>query len=264
MDKKGFSCFLTSMVLTSKNNPLVKETALLKDKKARKSQGLFLVEGVKMTTECQKSGLEIERVFIAENSGFTAEFLGVPEEKAVTVSDDVMRFLSDEKTPQGVLCRVKIPISTLSAPLKSCLILDGVADPGNMGAIIRTANAAGYNQLYITDGCVDPFSPKSVRASMSGIFFTRLYFGTREEILSVMGDIPIIVADMHGENAFTFVSPSKYALVIGNEANGVSDTVKSAADYTVKIPMEATQESLNAAVSAGILMYLLKKDAFLK
>lgn len=252
------------MVLTSKNNPLVKETALLKDKKARKEQALFLVEGVKMTTECQKSGLEIERVFIAENSGFTAMALGIPEEKSVIVSEDVMRFLSDEKTPQGVLCRVKIPTYSLQVPNQSCLILDGVADPGNMGAIIRTANAAGYKELYITDGCVDPFSPKSVRASMSGIFFTKLYFATREEILSMMNGTPIIVADMNGDNGFTFAAPEKYALVIGNEANGVSSLFKSAADYTVKIPMESTQESLNAAVSAGILMYLLKKDEFKK
>lgn len=250
------------MVLVSKNNPLVKETALLKDKKARKKQGLFLVEGVKMTSECQRSGLEIERVFISEGSGYTAVDVGVDEEKIVYVSEDVFRFLSDEKTPQGVLCRVKIPVYPLRAPKGSCLILDGVADPGNMGTIIRTANAAGYDELYITDGCVDPFSPKAVRASMSGVFFTALRFGTREEILSVMDGTPVVVADMQGENAFTFTPLQKYALAIGNEANGISDALRSAASHTVKIPMRATQESLNAAVSAGILMYLLKKDTF--
>lgn len=243
------------MVLTSKNNPLIKETASLKDKKGRKQTGLFLVEGVKMLRECLQSELEIERVFLSEEY---ADELPVDESKTVRVSQDVFRFLSDEKTPQGVLCRVKIPQTALAAPTAPCLILDGVADPGNMGAIIRTANAAGYKEIYLVDGCVDAYAPKSVRASMSGIFFAKLYVGSREEILSAVQGVPVIVADMQGESVFDFSAPEKFALVIGNEANGVSVEMRKAAKYTVKIPMEQTQESLNAAVSAGILMYVLK------
>ena len=243
------------MILTSKNNPLIKETASLKDKKGRKQTGLFLVEGVKMLRECLQSELEIERVFLSEEY---ADELPVDESKIVRVSQDVFRFLSDEKTPQGVLCRVKIPQTALAAPTAPCLILDGVADPGNMGAIIRTANAAGYKEIYLVDGCVDAYAPKSVRASMSGIFFTKLYAGSREEILSAVQGVPVIVADMQGESVFHFSAPEKFALVIGNEANGVSAEMRKAAKYTVKIPMEQTQESLNAAVSAGILMYVLK------
>lgn len=243
------------MILTSKNNPLIKETAALKDKKGRKQTGLFLVEGVKMLRECLQSELEIERVFLSEEY---ADELPVEESKTVRVSQDVFRFLSDEKTPQGVLCRVKIPQTSLAAPTAPCLILDGVADPGNMGAIIRTANAAGYKEIYLVDGCVDAYAPKSVRASMSGIFFTKLYQGSREEILAAVQGVPVIVADMQGESVFRFTAPEKFALVIGNEANGVSVEMRNAAKYTVKIPMEQTQESLNAAVSAGILMYVLK------
>lgn len=243
------------MILTSKNNPLIKETASLKDKKGRKQTGLFLVEGVKMLRECLQSELEIERVFLSEEY---ADELPVEESKVIRVSQDVFRFLSDEKTPQGVLCLVKIPQTALAAPTASCLILDGVADPGNMGAIIRTANAAGYKEIYLVDGCADAYAPKSVRASMSGIFFTKLYTGSREDILAAMQGVPVIVADMHGESAFAFAAPDTFALVIGNEANGVSSQMRAAAKYTVKIPMEQTQESLNAAVSAGILMYVLK------
>lgn len=247
------------MIITSKNNPLIKETAALKEKKARKQLGLFLVEGVKMARECMASDFEVERVFIAESYQGEQEF---PADKTVRVSDDVFRFLSDEKTPQGVLCRVKTPNYPLQEPKESCLILDGVSDPANVGAIIRTANAAGYNEIYLTQGCADPYSPKSVRASMSGIFFTKLYMGEREEILSVLKDTPILAADMQGENAFTFTPPEKFALAIGNEANGISGDTEHAANVAIKIPMAATQESLNAAVSAGILMYLLKKRAF--
>lgn len=249
------------MILTSKNNPLVKETASLKEKKGRKQLGMFLVEGWKMVSECRKSGYEIDRIFVAESyRGETFEADG----KTVFVSDDVFRFLSDEKTPQGILCRVKIPQKQLQKPTGKGLFLDGVADPGNVGAIIRTANAAGYDEIYLSPECADPFSPKSVRASMSGLFFTKLYFDTRTEILSEIGAVPLVVADMGGVNAFAFDAPKQFILAIGNEANGISDETFAAASHTVKIPMSETQESLNAAVSAGIIMYVLKKDEFTK
>lgn len=250
------------MILTSKNNPFVKETSSLKEKKGIRQTGLFLVEGVKMVRECKKSGFEIERLVVSESFSKSEAFEEFSFAETVCVSDDVFRCLSDEKTPQGILCRVKIPQNGMEKPRGSCLLLDGVADPGNVGAIIRSANAAGYNEIYLTDDCAYPYSPKSVRASMSGVFFTKLYQGTREEILSALSGTAILVADMDGKNVFSFCPPKKFALVIGNEANGVSNFVQENATHTVKIPMSATQESLNAAVSAGILMYLLKKDSF--
>ena len=247
------------MILTSKNNPLIKETAALKEKKARKEQGMFLVEGRKMAVECQRSSFEIDRVFVAASYEGENPF---SDEKTVCVSDDVFRFLSDEKTPQGILCRIKIPARALTAPKGKCLLLDGVADPGNVGTIIRTANAAGYEEIYLTEECADPYSPKSVRASMSGVFFTKLYRASRVEILSVLSDTPIIVADMGGVNVFSFQAPKRFALAIGNEANGISDMVQEKAAHTVKIPMQSTQESLNAAISAGIIMYVLNQGEF--
>ena len=248
------------MILTSKNNPLIKETAALKDKKGRKQTGLFLVEGIKMARECLRSDFQMERVFVSQSYQGELDF---PERLLVRVSDNVFTAIADEKTPQGIVCRVKIPCRDLDKPKKSCLVLDGVADPANVGAIIRSANAAGYEEIYLTKTCADPYSPKSVRASMSGVFFTKLYVAEREEILNVLADTPLIVADMNGENAFRFQSPEKFALVIGNEANGVSGETFARAKYTVKIPMKETQESLNAAVSAGILMYLLKSQEFI-
>lgn len=249
------------MILTSKNNPLIKETASLKEKKGRKELGLFLVEGRKMALECQKSDFEIERVFVAESYDNELPFA---EELIVRVSDDVFRFLSDEKTPQGILCRVRIPDTTPACPQGKCIFLDGVADPGNVGTILRTANAAGYNAVYLTEGCADPFSPKSVRASMSGIFFTKLYRGERNALLELLRGTPLIVADMAGENVFTFNPPANFTLAIGNEANGISDEVAESATHTVKIPMRETQESLNAAISAGIIMYVLQKGEFIE
>ncbi len=252
------------MILTSKNNPLIKETASLKDKKYRKALGLFLVEGVKIAKEALRSPCEVERVFITDPFDGDVSFLsGVPEAKIVRVSPAVMSVMSDEKTPQGVLCRVKMPNYPIQPPQNSCLVLDGVADPGNMGTIIRTANGAGYTELYLTEGCADPYAPKSVRASMSGIFFTRVYAVTRAKMSEILRDMPVIVADMDGENVFTFFAPKRFALVIGNEANGVSEELRTVATHTVKIPMQVTQESLNAGVSAGILAYVLKKEEFI-
>ncbi len=213
-----------------------------------------------MAIECARSGLEIERVFRSER--FDGE-LPFPDELVVCVSEDVFRFLSDEKTPQGVLCRVRIPDGALTPPEGKCLLLDGVADPANVGAILRTANAAGYKKAYLTEDCADPYSPKSVRASMSGVFFTEICRGTREEILTLLEGTSLFVADMAGGNAFRFQSESAFTLVIGNEGNGVSKQVRERATQTVRIPMRDTQESLNAAVSAGILMYLLNKDEFI-
>lgn len=252
-----------TMIITSKNNPLIKETAALKDKKARKAVGSFLVEGWKMASECLAAGMAVEKVFVVDGAQLPFH---VDENAVVTVSEDVMRHLSDEKTPQGVVCRVKIPTHQLRAPKGNCLLLDGVSDPGNMGAIIRTANAAGYDEIYLTKECTDPFSPKSVRASMSGVFFTKLYLAERTEILSVLkrAGIELVVADMGGVNLFSFEPKGQFALVIGNEGNGISDEVKSAADSTVRIPMQSTQESLNAAVAAGVSMYLLAKGKFIE
>ena len=250
------------MIITSKNNPLIKQTASLKEKKGRKEHRLFLVEGRKMAQECAVSGFEIEKVFVSEQfSGDVSLF----QDRIQLVSDDVLKHLSDEKTPQGIICSVRIPDRALQAPKGKCLFLDGVADPGNMGAIIRSANAAGYDEIYLAQECTDPYSPKSVRASMSGIFFTTVYIASREEILNVFksSQTPLIVADMDGENVFNFQAPNKFALAIGNEGNGISVQTKANAAHTVKIPMAKTQESLNAAVSAGICMYVLCKNDFI-
>ena len=128
-----------------------------------------------------------------------------------------------------------------------------------MGAIIRTAAAAGYDGVLLAD-CADAYNPKAVRASMGGIFKVKLFVGGRAELLA-LNDKPIIVADMDGENAFIPKERGELCLVIGNEGRGVSEEIRRLANETVSIPMENGMESLNAAVSAGVLMYALKNRA---
>lgn len=250
------------MVITSKNNPLIKETVSLKEKKGRKEHRSFLVEGHKMAMESLNSPLQTARIFMTP--AYADEYGALfPVELCVTVSEDVMRHLCDEKTPQGVVCRVAIPQTEKVRPTDNCLILDGVADPGNMGAIIRTANAAGYDALYLTKDCTDPFSPKSVRASMSGIFATKIIEVEREELPILFSGFDVFVADMVGENAFSVLPNGPFALAIGNEGRGLSTQVRDMATKVVSIPMKGGQESLNASVAAGVLMYLLSKEKFI-
>ncbi len=237
-------------MITSRANPKIKEIIKLNDKKFRKQTGLYIVEGLKPVKECVQAGCEITEIICTEK--YLEYFQG-----ATVVSDAVFSVISSEKTPQGALATVKIPEHELKAPQKSCILLDCLQDPGNLGTIIRTANAAGYSELYLIN-CVDAYSPKVVRASMSGIFFTKIYSATSEEVLEVLKGVPLVCADMDGQNVFKFHAPEKFCLCIGNEGNGISKEIFSEAEYKVSIPMADSCESLNAAVSAGICMYLLK------
>lgn len=249
-------------VITSRNNPVVKRILSLREKKYRLLYGEYLVEGEKMTSECISAGQTVKSLILSESAceGFKAKYEGTMP--VTTVSEDVFKKLSDEKSPQGVLAVVALPERQVAPPEKSCILLDGVADPGNLGTIIRTANAAGYEEIYLLS-CADPYAPKAVRASMSGIFHTDLYISSSaEEILDALQGVPLVTADLCGENIFNFLPPEKFCLVIGNEGHGVSEEVNARKSYTVTIPMRESQESLNAGVSAGIAMYLLKRKQF--
>ncbi len=254
------------MLITSRGNPAVKKLIALQQKKYRALYGEYIAEGEKMVAECLAVGGGVSLLVFSQSAEKRlTENADKPFYKApmpsITLSDDVFERVSGEKTPQGVLAVVRMPRRALAPPQKSCLLLDGVSDPGNLGTIIRTANAAGYGEIYLL-GCADPYSPKAVRASMSGIFHTILYEGTEEDILAALREVPLVAADLDGKNVFSFVPPAKFCLVIGNEGHGIGAAVKSRRAYTVTVPMRRTQESLNAAVSAGIVMYALKRREF--
>ncbi|MGN0822634.1 MAG: TrmH family RNA methyltransferase [Candidatus Gallimonas sp.] len=244
------------MVIVSKNNALVKEFAALKEKKFRRERRAFLAEGEKMVREAVASGMRVLRLAVRED--YAGETYSLP---FTVFGEDAFRAICDEKTPQGIVAEVALPEYPLRAPEGSCLLLDGVSDPSNVGAIVRTANAAGFREIYCVD-CADAYSPKSVRASMSGVFFVRIMPCGREEALSVLEGVPLLAADMNGINLFGYEPPEKFALCIGNEGRGLSEAVRSAAKETVRVPMEERSESLNAAVSASIAMYLLKRKQF--
>lgn len=237
-------------MITSRNNPFVKNIAALKDKKGRREARAFLVEGTKSVREAVACGCGILHIIVSEH------YAGEPflPEKAETVSAGVFAKLTDESSPQGILAVVHMPEEKTAPPRGNSLLLDGISDPGNLGTILRTANAAGYEDIYLR-GCADPYSPKCVRAAMGGIFHVRLY--GEGDLFAALRGVPLICADMGGEDVFSFSPPPRFCLVIGNEANGVSEEVRRHCTHTVAVPMRGSCESLNAAVSAGILMYEL-------
>ena len=241
------------MVYESKQNPLIKKIASLKDKKGRREHGAYLVEGIKMVFEAVKYNQPICYVVITE--GFK-EPIPPCDAEVITVSRAVFEYLSDETTPQGILAVIKIPSNSVQKPIGNALLLDGVSDPGNLGTIIRTACASGYKDIYAVNSA-DFYSPKTVRASMSGIYFVNLYKCSYEEVFSVIDGLDLIVADIKGSNLFEFKPSKNFCIAVGNEANGLSKTVKDKASYTLTIPMSENSESLNVAVASSIMMYTL-------
>lgn len=241
-------------MITSKQNALIKEIKSLADKKFRDRLGVFVIEGTKSVKEAVELGLSIRNIIATEKGAVAISHLNLNVE---TVTDDLFLYVSEEKCPQGVLAVVNKPNKDLVSPNGKCLLLDGVSDPSNVGAILRTAAAAGYNEVYMTDDSADAYSNKAVRASMTGVLRVNVMRAPRERLLEVI-NLPLWIADMNGESVFTAKPNGDFCLVIGNEGNGVSRQVKDKASFTVSIPMDNGVESLNAAVSAGILMYNLK------
>lgn len=244
-------------MITSRQNALIKFIRSLSDKKNRDEFSLYVAEGIKTVAEAGKTGQKIYALIFTEKAEkFLPPEIKIAAERVEQVDESVFSSVSGEVSPQGVLA-VLYKQQTLPQSDGYSVFLDGVADPANVGAIIRTAAAAGYRDVFMTDDCADIYNPKAVRASMSGVFRVNIIKGAREKLINSV-KIPIAVADMKGENVFTYKGKSPVCLVIGNEGNGVSETVKRRADITLCIPMSGGMESLNAAVSAGILMYNLK------
>lgn len=243
------------MIYTSKQNPIIKQIASLKDKKYRSKYGLYVAEGIKMVNEAIKFGLDIDKIIVTENALNEIMPSNFP---MLTVSNEVFDYLSCDTTPQGALAVIKINNEGIKAPKGNALILDGVQDPGNMGTIIRTACALGYYDLYLIN-TVDPYSNKVVKASMSGIYFSNLYKCTLNECLEALKGYKIVIADMDGESLDGYKIDGKFAIAVGNEANGITENLKSKGDVVIKIPMEERSESLNVAIASSIMMYALKQ-----
>lgn len=246
--------------ITSLKNPKITTWKSLKDRKGRKETGCFLVEGRKMVEEAIASAFLVEAVLL--DDARIAEFSLPAHIPAYTMPAHVLAAVCDTKTPQGIAAVVRM--ADVPVQGKRLVAMDGVQDPGNVGTIIRTADAAGFDGVLLSTQCADVFSPKVLRATMGSVF----RMGIR-----VTDDLPGMLADMVQEGASVLSSQldgepfyqrsplnERFVLVIGSEGNGVTDEVKAVATHKVKLPMRGGAESLNAAVAAGIMMYELTRD----
>ncbi len=246
--------------ITSLKNPKITAWKSLKDRKGRRETGCFLVEGRKMTEEALVSAFPVEAVLVDDDR--VSEFQ-LPEHIPVySMPAHVLAAVCDTKTPQGIAAVVRMADIPMKGP--RLVAMDGVQDPGNVGTIIRTADAAGFDGVLLSSQCADVFSPKVLRATMGSVF----RMGIR-----VTDDLPgeltrqaqtgaaVLSSQLDGE-PFYRMSPvgDRFVLVIGSEGNGVTDEVKAVATHRVKLPMRGGAESLNAAVAAGIMMYELTRN----
>lgn len=247
--------------ISSINDKIVDSVVKLKvDKKFRYESGLFAVEGIRMVRDAVHSGATVKAVFIDKTKEeYIAEFSSA-KTSVYTTECYILNKMSAQETPQGILATVAISARKLRAPTGSAVILDGIRDPGNAGSIMRTALAAGVNDIYFVNS-VDPYNPKTVKSSMSAVFHLNIFTAEKaQDVLPLFSGTDIVCADMDGENVFKTQRPEKFALVIGNEGAGIREEFLAAAKKTVAIPMDKRVESLNAAASAAILLYALKKE----
>jgi RNA methyltransferase, TrmH family len=255
-------------MLTSVDNPKVKYFNSLKEKKGRDRSGSFLIEGIHLVQEALEAGL-IVRVLYSENimRGHEGKELigklissGVPMEEA---SEQVMKKISDVETPQGIIASAKTTEHDLSDILNAkdplILVACGIQDPGNLGTMVRTADAVGAAGLIMTEGTVDPFNEKVVRATAGSIFHLKLVkFNDIIELVTSLKrrGIRVISTSADAKKPYFEADYSgPVAVLIGNEGQGMKPEVLRISDVTASIPMVGRAESLNASVSSAIILY---------
>lgn len=239
------------MVITSKENKTYKLARKLADKKYRDYLGLFLVEGARAVADVRAFAPKlIDAVLVsASKAGLYADEL--------VFADELLTRLTETVNSQGVLAIVKKPCCRPSGAAHA-LYLDGIRDPGNLGTLLRTACAAGYGDVYLR-GCTDPYAGKVVRSTMSAIVKVNVLDADGQTLAELRAaGYTVIGADMGGKALFGSAAPAKVCVVIGGEADGISDEAVSQCDEILSIPMDGDIESLNAAVSGAIMMYYLK------
>ena len=244
--------------ITARKNPLMQQVRrLLTSRKEREQTGLFVADGTKLLDEAVRFWPGLDTVILTD--GVEAE---LPENvRVVRVPEDVMSYISPMETPQGALFLCRLPKKTAFLPKPGILLLDGIQDPGNVGTILRTANALGI-PVALLEGCADPYSHKVVRASMGAVFRTPVQQTTWEEVKAACaaGNIPVGVTALDERSKDLRQAPlDTMAVVIGSEGRGVRKEILEYSQNSLIIPMEPNCESLNAAIAAAIVMWQMKQ-----
>lgn len=260
------------MISSASNNQIKNIGKLLKSSKARREQGVFVIEGIKMFLEAKKLGL-IEKAFLSEElySSWSngKELEGVSYE---VVSAKVFKEITDTMTPQGIIAIVRMHDISYDTMLEGEMIrlvfLENLRDPGNLGTIVRTAEGAGMTGVILSKESVDIYNPKVVRSTMGSIFrMPVLYVEHIREAMNKAQEAGVVLYATHlkGQKYYDEISyGAKTGIVIGNEANGLTEETAAQADSYVKIPMCGQVESLNAAVATSVMMYEIFRQSRIK
>lgn len=241
-------------VITSLQNNQVKHWRKLHTKKYRTKTNRFLIEGFHLLEEAKKSNWQIETVIVKEGIKFPS---WVEEFELVYVSEKVFNEITQTESPQGIIAEVERKTLPRNNE-KAIILIDSVQDPGNLGTIIRTADAAGFSAIGLGIGTVDPFNEKVLRASQGSIFHIPIYHTNLvDEIKKLQqDDFTIWASALEGaKNYLDADIPEKVAIIVGNEGAGIDPEIISLADEIVKIPIYGQAESLNVSIAAGIFMY---------
>ena len=237
------------MFIESSQNKIIKEINSLKQRKYREQKGLFIVEGERLLSEAKP-------LYVLAREDYTGDLGSF--EKVYTAAPSLFDKTADTVNPQGIMGVCEIPETNINDIPKEpfLVLLDRVTDPGNMGTIIRTADAAGADGVVLSKGCTDPYSLKTVRSTMGSIFHLPVYTDVDLCDFIKNKNIKTFAAHLKGEKScFDTDMTGGIGIIIGNEANGISDELSELAAELVKIPMPGKAESMNAAVAAGIMIY---------
>ncbi len=246
-------------IITGLQNEGVKRMRALKRRSERRESGLHLIEGERLVFDAIASNAELVSVYVLASRHDLAGRLAARGIRFTFVSDAVIRSISDTDTPQGICASVRTPDQTPPIEYPSGLVvaLDALQDPGNLGTIIRTADAFGAAGILLGEGSTDAFSPKSLRAAMGSTYHIPIFSGELEEEVPKLkaSGFTAVCGHLKGSETLPTLGRDRL-LVIGNEANGVSAGV---ADLCIpyRLPMRGRAESLNAATAASILIYKL-------
>lgn len=252
-------------VITSKDNELIKSIKKLKEKKYRDAYNKYIIEGIKIVGEAIQEKADIEYVVICEDcmneNIFDKKLMyEIAKLNCIYVTSKVFASITEVSNPQGILAVIKRAEKSQKINYKEdvIIVLDGIQDPGNLGTILRTVDSANLKQIVISNDTADAFNSKVVRSTMGAIFRVNIIKSDdliKDLINMKKNGFKIVVTALDTNDSVYDIDYMKKVIVIGNEANGVSQEVQEIADNKVKIPMLGKTESLNASVAAGIMIY---------
>lgn len=243
--------------MLSKNQ--IKLITSLSQKKYRNQHQLFVAEGIKVVGELIEAGFELEKLYCTENYGFINS---IDKEKVEIISENELKKISSLKSPNQVLGLFKIPQAKKINEKGLIVALDDINDPGNLGTIIRLCDWFGVKQIVCSTNTVDCFNVKVVQATMGSLARVNVFYTDLEEFLN-RTTLPIYGAVMNGKNVYSASKEENAILVMGNEANGISETIEKLITHTITIPKynkDAVIDSLNVATATAILLNEFRRN----